>query len=121
MTQWRGMGPPGSKPPEPRHGLVGAMPQLEYFGPGLGMDDLRGRGWTRGLIDKYLGDEDRRDSVDHWANFAGKKVYLVARVEAAEAMPEFQMDFLASARRRKLPRRFVNSVIARCRHEAGSN
>jgi hypothetical protein len=97
-------GPPGSKPPERRYGLLGAMPKLDCFGPGLGIDDLRARGWTLKLIEKFLGDEDRRDSVSHWANFSGKKVYLVARVESAEAMPEFEVDFIISAQRHNLPR-----------------
>lgn len=115
MTQWRNMGPPGSKPPEPQYGLLGATPKFDFFGPGLGIDDLRARGWTLKLIDKFLGDEDRRDAVDHWANFSGKKIYLVARVELAEAMPEFEVDFITSARRRNLPQDYVDGVIARCK------
>jgi len=115
MTQWRNMGPPGLKPPERRYGLLGATPQLDCFGPGLSIDDLRARGWTLKLIEKFLGDEDRRDSVSHWANFSGKKVYLIARVESAEAKPEFEADFIISARRRNLPRDYVDVVTARCK------
>ena len=92
MTQWRNMGPPGSKPTERRYGLLGARPKFDCFGPGLGIDDLRARGWTVKLIEKFLGDEDRRDSVSHWANFSGKKVYLVARVESA-ANREINREF----------------------------
>jgi len=115
MTQWRGMGPPGSKPPERGYGLLGASPKLDSFGPGLCIQELRARGWTLKLIEKFLGDEDRRDSVNHWANFSGKKVYLVARVEAAESMPEFEVDFVISARRRNLAPDYVDAVIARCK------
>ena len=66
------------------------------------------------LIKKYLGDEDRRDPVLHWANFSGKKVYLVARVELAEAIPEFEVDFTLSAQRRRLQNDFVEATIGRC-------
>jgi hypothetical protein len=86
-----------------------------YDAPGFDMDDLRIRGWTPKLIEKYLGDEDRRDPVLHWANFSGKKVYLVARVELAEAIPEFEVDFKLSARRRRLQKDFVEATIGRCR------
>jgi hypothetical protein len=113
MTQWRNMGPPGSEPPERRHGLLGATPKLDSFGPALGIDGLRARGWTLKLIERFLGDEDCRDSVSHWANFSGKKLYLVARVESTEAMPEFEADFIISARRRNLPQDYVDIVIAR--------
>jgi hypothetical protein len=65
MTQWRNMGPPGSEPLERRYGLLGATPKLDSFGPALGIDDLRARGWTLTLIEKFLGDEDRRDSVKY--------------------------------------------------------
>lgn len=116
MTQWRGMSPPGSRPtPERRYGLVGAMKTLDYFSPGLGIDELHTRGWTEKLVEKFLGDEDRRDSVAHWANFSGKKIYLIARVETAEAMPEFEADFILSARRRKLSQEFVEATLKRCR------
>jgi hypothetical protein len=33
----------------------------------------------------------------------------------AEAMPEFEVDFIISARRRNLPRDYVDVVIARCK------
>jgi hypothetical protein len=115
MTQWRGMPPPGYKPPERRYGLLGATPELNAYLPGLCIKELRARGWTLKLIEKFLGDEDRRDSVAHWANFSGKNVYLVARVEAAEAMPEFEADFVMSARRRNLAPDYVKAVVARCR------
>ena len=95
--------------------MAGPMNMLGYSSPGLGMDELRNRGWTARLIEKYLGDEDRRDPVEHWANFAGKNVYFVARVEKAEAMPEFEVDFILSAKRRKLPQEFVDTTLKRCR------
>jgi hypothetical protein len=115
MTQWRGMGSPESKPCERRFGLLGASPKLDTFGPGLCVQELRARGWTLKLIEKFLGDEDRRDSVNHWANHSGKKMYLVARIEAAESMSEFEADFVISARRRNLAPEYVDAVIARCK------
>jgi hypothetical protein len=55
-----------------------SVPDLSFGpGPGLCIQELRARGWTLKLIEKFLGDEDRRDSINHWANFSGKKVYLV--------------------------------------------
>ena len=116
MTQWRGMGRPGPRPERiKQYGVVGPIQMPVYDAPGFDMDDLRNRGWTPKLIEKYLGDEDRRDPVLHWANFSGKKVYLVARVELAEAIPEFEVDFTLSARRRRLQNDFVEATIGRCR------
>jgi len=77
---------------------------VDYFGPALSRADLAARGWTDALIKKYLGDHDRRDSVNHWANFTGRDMYWTARVEMAEAMPAFQADLTASFRCRKLRR-----------------
>lgn len=115
MTQWRGMPPPGYTPPPRRYGLVGNIPNLDHSSQGLGIVELCDRGWTLKLIEKFLGDEDRRDAVNHWANFSGKKIYLTTRVVAAEAMREFEVDFIRSANRRKLSREFVDSVLERCR------
>ena len=111
MTQWRGVMPLRTK----QYGMVGPMNMLGYSSPGLDMNELRNRGWTAKLIEKYLGNEDRRDSVAHWANFTGKKVYYIARVEKAEAMAEFEVDFIQSAKRRKLPQEFVDTTLQRCR------
>jgi hypothetical protein len=109
------MPPPGYKAPARRYGLVGEMPDLDYFSEGVGVDELRERGWTLVLIEKFLGDEDRRDAVNHWANFSGKKVYLMGRIEAAESMPEFEAEFIRSASRRKLLPDFTKAVVERCR------
>lgn len=112
MTQWRGMRDPTLPPPPPKNwGLTPVAKKLDYLGPALSRWDLRGRGWTDALIRKYLGDHDRRDSVDHWANFTGRDMYWTARVELAEAMEQFEADFLASAKRRKL----TAETIARLR------
>lgn len=62
------------------------------------MDDLRNRGWTRTLIDNFLGTEDYRNPVDHFRNYSGKKMFIRRRVELIEASPEFESAFMASAK-----------------------
>jgi hypothetical protein len=75
--------------------------------------DLQARGWTRSMIDRFLGAEDAREPVDHWANYSGKSVWYQYRVEAAEVTPEFEEAFLKSAKRRKLADEQVKSVQRR--------
>ena len=105
MTQWRGWRDPALPPAPPKNwGLTPLHEAVDYFGPALSRADLAARGWTDALIKKYLGDHDRRDSVNHWANFTGRDMYWTARVEMAEAMPAFQADLTASFRCRKLRR-----------------
>jgi hypothetical protein len=79
MSQWRGMAAPGSKPRVKAEALVPRLSTYSYISPAIGLDDLRKRGWTIVLVQRHLGDEDRRDAVSHWANFSGKKVYLLAK------------------------------------------
>lgn len=106
MTQRRSMWALHPK----KYGLTGPMKMLSYSSLGFGMDELRTRGWTAKLIEKCIGDEDCRDLVAHWANFTGKNVYFVVRVEKAETMPEFEVDFILFAKRRRLPQNFVDTV-----------
>jgi hypothetical protein len=73
--------------------LAWSNAQTRFLWPSPGIDGLRARGWTLKLIERFLGDEDCSDSVSHWANFSSKKLYLVARVESTEAMPEFGPSF----------------------------
>ena len=83
------------------------------FDTAISNEELRSRGWTSPLILRYLGDEDRRDSVAHSANFAGKKMYLLSRVEKAESLPTFLEDFLKSAHRRRLSKKQINEMQKR--------
>jgi hypothetical protein len=75
--------------------------------------DLLGLGWTRGLIDRYLGPPDRRFPVDHWLNWSGKKAWRIDWVELAEMTQGFETGFLRSARIRYLPDEEVEKVIDR--------
>src|SRR5579862_4451991 len=76
---------------------------------------LRGRGWTLGMIEAFLQTEDYRAPVDHFFNFAGKKMFGRWRVEAAEASESFRIMFQRSVRRRRLPKPFVKEVLNRSR------
>ena len=114
MTQWRGMPPPGSRPRDRVEGLVPRLSQDDHFTPAINLEDLRARSWTTALVQRHLGDEDRRDAVNHWANFSGKRMYYLERVEMAEASPTFSADFAKSAQRRHLSKETVQAVEARC-------
>ena len=39
------------------------------------VEDLLTRGWTRTLIERFLELEDYHNPVDHFRNYAGKKMY----------------------------------------------
>jgi hypothetical protein len=68
----------------------------------LDVETLRRRGWTESLIEKFLVQPDKRIPVAHWANFTGKGVYFLGRVEEAEAGVGFQTAFEKSLRRRRI-------------------
>ena len=73
---------------------------------------LAARGWTRGLIERFLVKFDRLGSVSHWKNYYGKSMYLTERVVAAECLPQFQAAFAASLKRRKLGPEVVEAFAA---------
>jgi hypothetical protein len=77
------------------------------------VEDLLNQGWTRTLIDNFLGREDYRNTVDHFRNYSGKKMFVRRRVEAIEASSEFEDAFMVSAKRRKLGDAAVGEVRAR--------
>jgi hypothetical protein len=77
------------------------------------VEDLLKRGWTRTLIDYFLGTEDYRNPVDHFRNYSGKNMFVQRRVELIEASPEFERSFVASAKRRKMSEAAVDEVRAR--------
>jgi hypothetical protein len=62
---------------------------------------LRARGWTPSLIERFLHRYDEWGPVDHWANFRGKPWYHLDRVILAESTLEFQAAYDASTKRRK--------------------
>ena len=84
-------------------------PYSEYFTN----VELKDRGWTRTLRERFLGNVDRRLPVDHGKNWYRKDAYLVRRVELTEITPEWEAAFLKSAKRRKLHQAFVDEVLQR--------
>jgi hypothetical protein len=68
--------------------------------PGFSLNDLFRRGWSRGLIQKLLGEPDLIAPNPHYPNGASMKLYARTRVEAAEHRHEFQER---QDRRRSMP------------------
>lgn len=85
----------------------------------LDVQQLRSRGWTDALIQRFLGAPDARVSVDHWANYSGKRVFFLERVELAEASRDFLTAFDTSVRRRKLSPVAVEGFRSMQRSTAG--
>jgi hypothetical protein len=79
------------------------------------VEDLLTRGWTLTLIERFLGREDYRDPVDHFRNYAGKKIFQRRRVELAESSAEFESAFTVSAKRRSLPPERIDATCTRIR------
>jgi hypothetical protein len=75
--------------------------------------ELSMRGWSDAMVRNLLGDPDTWLSVDHFANFSGKRAYYRQRVEAAEATEAFRAVFARSARRRKLAEAEVGLILER--------
>jgi hypothetical protein len=83
--------------------------------PFLSIQTLRWRGWSRGMVKDLLGVEDRRDPVDHWFNFSGKKMYALDRVERAESLMIFETRFLEACKRSREFREMKDDVLEDCR------
>jgi hypothetical protein len=79
------------------------------------VEDLLTRGWTLTLIERFLGREDYRNPVDHFRNYAGKKMFQRRRVELTEASVEFETAFIVSAKRRRLPPERIDATCTRIR------
>ncbi|MFN9881357.1 MAG: hypothetical protein ACK557_23035, partial [Planctomycetota bacterium] len=67
----------------------------------LDVEELRERGWTETLIQKFLGAAQMWLGVAHWANFTGKRAWTVERVEITERKPKFIEAYQKSLRRRR--------------------
>ena len=80
----------------------------------LDIYQLSERGWTDSLVSKYLGDEDERWPVNHFANFSGKRVWFLGRVEMIENTAHFKCDLEMSLKRRKLDTTKIDEMEA-CR------
>jgi hypothetical protein len=70
------------------------------------------QGWTLTLIERFLEPEDYRNPVDHFRDYAGKKMYH-RRVELTEASAEFEAAFMLSARRRRFPPEKIDATCMR--------
>jgi hypothetical protein len=79
------------------------------------VEDLLTRGWTLTLIERFLEPEDYRNPVDHFRNYAGKKMYQRRRVELTEASAEFEAAFMLSAKRRRLAPERIDATCTRIR------
>lgn len=79
--------------------------------PTLSVDELKLRGWTESQIKRFLGEADDWEPVNHWANFTGKRMYFLDRVESVEQSEVFEKALLQSMKRRK----FTKSKIAAAR------
>ena len=73
---------------------------------------LHVRGWTRGLVKRFLKAPDNWATVNHWANFKGKALYCVERVMLTESRLDFMAAYDASIKRRKLSSEFLAEVVA---------
>jgi len=83
-------------------GIVNSPQSVSVSEGSLDRTDLKSRGWTESLIQKYLIAHESRVSVNHWANFSGKSVWPRSVVTAVEKSPSFRVDFEDSIRRRKV-------------------
>ena len=83
--------------------------------PFYSVHELRYRGWSRLMIDRLLGREDRREPVDHWFNFSGRKLYALDRIERAESLLIFEVQFLEACARSSHFREMKDEVLERCR------
>lgn len=79
----------------------------------LTVADLVAEGWTRGLIERHLGPENRRMPVDHWRNYSGKKAWAGDWVELVMMTPGFEAGFLRSAHHRKLAPEAIATMLDR--------
>jgi hypothetical protein len=79
------------------------------------VQDLLTRGWTHTLVERFLKPKDYRNPVDHFRNYAGKKMYQRRRVELIEASTEFEAAFILSARRRRLAPEKIDATCTRIR------
>jgi hypothetical protein len=81
----------------------------------LSVRELHRRGWSRRMIARLLGLEDRRDSVEHWANYAGRKMFALDRVERLESLELFEQLFLRACRHSAEFRAMKQEVLNRSR------
>ncbi len=79
----------------------------------LTVQDLLDAGWTRGLIDRYLGPPDRLFPVNHFRNFYGKKAWRIEWVDSQMMTQGFELGYLRSAKSRRLPKFQIEEMIDR--------
>lgn len=82
--------------------MSGAQPMLTRAA-------LKERGWTDTLIRRYLGEPDALKRNPHYRSAAPVQLYILSRVEGAEATPEFQNASEKSRRRREGAKRAADT------------
>lgn len=81
----------------------------------FGRPTLRERGWTDGLIARFLPDPDATAPNPHYRCAPPRKLYLIARVEAVEQSDAFQQAVAAAAARKQASGRAVATKRDRMR------
>ena len=80
------------------------MPYMKDYEPHgsnyLDTNQLAERGWTKALIEQFLGEEDTRIPVNHYMNFSGKCLWQRGRVGRAERSAAFRTALERSLARR---------------------
>jgi hypothetical protein len=76
---------------------------------------LISRGWSRSLVERFLGQPDRWLPVNHWANYQGKRAYFLERVQQVEASESFREAFERSLRMGRRVSRGQSSEFVRVR------
>jgi|GEM_PF-2509062 len=85
----------------------------------LDHERLAARGWTRGLVERFLKRPDSWATVAHWLNYKGKALYDTERVIATEASAEFVVAYDRSLRRRGITEETAAAFnAARALHDA---
>ncbi len=77
----------------------------------LTVQELMDTGWTRGLIDRFLGPPNRLLPVNHFRNFHGKKAWRIEWIESMMMTQGFETGYLRSAKSRRLPVTQVEQMI----------
>jgi hypothetical protein len=67
----------------------------------ISLDDLKARGWTATLVARTLGTPDKLARNRRSRKAAPMRLYALARVETAEARPEFAEAMARTAERRR--------------------
>ena len=68
------------------------------------------RGWSKSLIERFLGKPDKESLNPHYRNSSPLKLFLIERVEKVESNPAFQVE-LDKTKKRSIDRKIVAEKI----------